>query len=359
MSWIRVFLLVTFLLSVQLLIGGACQSIVKNHGMLISTVENPADREQVEVAEKLYREGKNKEAEEAFALFVKNKPTSFYYYRAMMGQARAVFEQRRWAEAAAIYRVIEDGTRDLHNEIAGQALFELSFCYENMGEESHVLASLLDAQKLQNNLPPEIGLAEIPARIAASYHRMGQEVEAGKYLQLAQKGIVQIQIGKEPTIENKKWLAEIYFHMGQLSTNQLTEDNLQAHLDTLKMIQIFTLRCVETEASPWSGLASTNLTNNYADVLHLIMQFSISKSMDAAAAKREKMDRQMYFVGLLLVHIADLKSQRLILDKAGAEQEKLFTGLAEIEQKGQNFLLTSNALTPLTPESTQRPKKKK
>jgi tetratricopeptide (TPR) repeat protein len=359
MNWIKVFLLATFLISVQLFIGGACQSIVQNHGMLISTVENPAEREQVEVAEKLYRDGKSKEAEEAFALFVKNKPTSFYYYRAMMGQARAVFEQKRWTEAAAIYRVVEDGARDLHVEIAGQALFELSFCYENMGDENRVLASLLDAQKLQKNLPPEIGLAEIPARIAASYHRMGQENEAGKYLQLAQKGIVQIQIGKEPTIENKKWLAEIYFHMGQFSTRQLTEDNLQAHLDTLKMIQIFTLRCVETEASPWSGLAAADLTSNYTDVLLLIMQMPISKSMDAAAAKREKLDRQMYFFGVLLAHIADLKSQRLILEKAGAEQDKLFTGLAEIEQKGQNFLLTSNALTPLTPESTQRPKKKK
>lgn len=359
MKWIRVFMLVTFLLSVQLLIGTACQNLIKNHEMKISTVENPVEKDQVILAEKLLSEGKNKEAEEAFILFVKKQPTSFYYFRAKMGQARAVYEQKRWAEAAAIYREIEDGAHGLHPEIAGQALFELSFCYENLGDENRVLASLLDAQKEQSKLLPEIGLAEIPARIAASYHRMGQEAEAEKYLQAAQRGIVQIQVGKEQTLENKQWLAEIYFRMGQFSTRQLTEDNLQAHLDTLKMIQIFSLRCVETEMAPWSALVATELANNYQDFLHLIMQLPLSKSMDEAVAKRERTDRQMYFVGLLLAHIADLKSQRLVLENMGPQQGKLFASLAEIEQKGQNFLLTSNSLTPLTPESTQRPKKRK
>jgi len=294
------------------------------------------------------------EAEKAFTDFQIKYPVSVFYQAAQIGKAKALEQQGKWSEATDLYRASIEATRETQPKIAAQALYEISFCYENLGDEAHLIASLQDALRLKDSLQPEWAMAEIPARLAASYNRVGRMDEAQKYFKQADVGVTQLRAmrDKEATPE---WVARVYYEMGLYSTNQLAYENLQASLDTLKMVQIFSLRSVEANGEPWSHLASEGLQGNYRDIWNTIQDIPLNRSMDVGAAEREKLERQNDFVGQLLTLINDLKRYRTPEINAQNESLKsLMSLLKSVESQGSQFLNSSHLHTRLTPESVRR-----
>lgn len=293
-------------------------------------------------------------AEKQYSQFQLNFPNSIFYQRAQFGLARSLEEQGRWSEAAALYRLTVDATYERQKSIAAQALFELSFCYENLGDESRVLASLMEALKFKEQLSPEQRLAEIPARLAASYQRMGLVKESEEALRKAEAGIFEIQAARGHDSQ-PQWLAQIYHRMGRFSTNQLSYGNLQAHLDTLKMVQIFSLRGAEAQGEPWSGLAVQRLIENYRDFWNLIQQIPLNQTINIDVAKRERAERQIHFTGQFLALINDLRLNRMPENKdlTGAVQN-LFSYLNKIESQGKELLMSFGEQNILTLEAQKR-----
>ncbi len=293
-------------------------------------------------------------AEKMYADFQTRFPNSVFFQRAQLGRAKALEAQEKWAEAAELYRQTIESTRSRQPEITAQALYEISFCYENLGDEARVLSSLQDALKLKTYLTAEQAQAEIPARLAASFNRMGRIKDAEQYFQQADKGIQQIRAtrGSEATTV---WLSRTYYHMGIFSTHQLSYENLQASLDTLQMVQTFSLLSAEAGGEPWSKMAANGLTANYRDLWRTIQQIPLNKAMDRGAAQREQMDRQESFTGQMLTLINELKSYRSP-ERGGSnsESDELFMALAKLEKQAQDFLYSMKERNPLTPESEKR-----
>lgn len=293
-------------------------------------------------------------AEKAFTDFQTKYPVSIFYQAAQVGKAKALELQGKWSEAAELYRAVIDSTNETQPKIAARALYEISFCYENLGDEARLIASLQDALRLKDSLQPEWAMAEIPARLAASYNRVGRMEDAQKYFKQADLGMTQLQAMRDKEV-TPEWIAHVYYEMGLYSTNQLAFENLQASLDTLKMVQIFSLRSVEANGKPWSQLAAEGLQSNYRDIWNTIQDIPLNHSMDVGAAEREKLERQNDFVGQLLTLINDLKRYRTPeLNAQNEALQNLMNLLKSVESQGSQFLSSSHLHTRLTPESVRR-----
>jgi tetratricopeptide (TPR) repeat protein len=293
-------------------------------------------------------------AEELFVQFRKRFGNSIFIQRAQFGLAKSLENQDRWAEAAELYRQTIDATRSRQPEIAAQALYEVSSCYENLGDEARVLASLNDAQALEKYLSPEQAKAEIPAKLAASYNRMGRVRDAKIQLARAEQGLKEVRALKQQDI-SKEWLAQLYYEMGLLSTNQLSVENLQAYLDTLQMVQIFSYRSMEADGMPWSKMAKEELVANYRDVWNTIQQISMNHAMELGAARREQRERQNLFIGQMMSLIEDIKQYAPAdVSQNNTWIDSFFDYLRVLEKQGQEFLMTNGVSTPLTPEAERR-----
>jgi tetratricopeptide (TPR) repeat protein len=345
-----------WILPLMALLMAACTSmhIEDNSNEAMDPRVRAEQEGQIRKADEAYEAMNFTKAEADYAQFQTQFPTSIYYQKAQLGQARALSAQEKWAEAAELYRKSIEATRQRQPEIAAQALYEISYCYENLGDEARVLASLQDALLLKDHLLPEQALAEIPARMAASYNRMGRSKEAEQYYRRAEAGIQQVRASQNSD-NLSTWLSRTYYRMGVYSTNQISYENLQASLDTLKMVQTFSLRSAEEGGDPWSKMASQGLIMNYRDLWRVIQQFPLNKAMDPGAAKREQIDRQVAFTGQMLTLINDLKVYRSP-ERGGesADASELYMFLGKLEKQAQGFLYSIKERNPLTPEAEKR-----
>ena len=305
-----------------------------------------------------YENGYYSVARQEYSEFLMKFPNSVFYQRARLGIAKSFEGEEKWTEAAQIYRETIGATRERQPEIAAYALYRISLCYENLGDEARVLASLKDALSLKQHLTPEQADAEIPARMAASYSRMGLDKDAQENLLLADTGIQNIirqnrSLMDKPTLNN--WSAGTYYRMGLFSTNQLSHENLQAALDSFKMVQIFSLRSIELGVSPWSEKAEQSVMTNYQDFWKTIQNFPLAQGMDAGAALRQKTERQIYFVGQTLTLLSDLKSARIVSQELRSKiSNRFFDSLKNFEMQLEKFLYDQGEFNQMTPEALKR-----
>ncbi len=297
-------------------------------------------------------------AKEGYSEFSKKFPNSIFYQRSRFGLAQTLEAESKWAEAASIYRDTIGATRERQPEIAAQALYRVSVCYENLQDETRVLASLKDAMNLKKYLRPEQIEAEIPARMAASYSRMGLLEDAKKQLQKADEGIQEVIKNQRSNMnqqELNQWSSEIYYKMGLFSTSQLNSENIQASLDSFKMVQIFSLRSVELGVQPWSEYAQQKMLGNYKDFWKAARTMPLAQGLDQEAAQRQRTERQIHFAGEILALMTDLKSSRAILpEMRGPLSDSLFKSLTVQEEELQKFLYDQGETTKLTPDALKR-----
>lgn len=317
----------------------------------VDPVKKSQQNDELTRGERYLIERKWTDAEAVFKEFNKKYPYSVYMQRSRFGLAQSLAEQGNWSEAAEVYRLIINTSQLSNPEIKAQALFEISFCYENLGEEAKVLASLQDALSLKEYLVQEKVLAEIPARMAASYYRLGQNQIAEEYLQKADEGIKRLRALKLSEGDNT-WLAKIYFRMGVFSTNQLSSENLETSLDTLRIVQIFSLRSAEEGVAPWSSDASDRLIDNYRTIWRLIGNLAAEEHIDSGMAKSRLQERQIDLTNKLLEITNDLKLYQLPSGSNKTEATaKVYAFIEELTKQAQVFLASRSVRNHLTPEA--------
>lgn len=353
----RIFIVLLWFLALVLVSCSAFQ-VDEKTGDLIDPRVRAEQEIELEKADSNFASGYFSVARDEYNEFLTRFPNSIFYQRARLGMAQSLEAEGRWSEAAEIYRSTIEATRERQPEIAALALYRISLCYENLGDEARVLASLKDALLLKKYLKPEQAEAEIPARMAASYSRMGLTKEAQEQLQLADSGIQQI-IKQNRSLMDKddlnKWSASTYHRMGLYSTNQLSSENLQSALDSFKMIQIFSLRSIELGVSEWSEKSEKALMTNYQDFWKTIQNFPLSQGMDSGAALRQKTERQIYFVGEILTLISDLKSARAVGQQGRSKTAvHFFAWLTKFETQMDKFLYDQGEFNQMTPEALKR-----
>jgi tetratricopeptide (TPR) repeat protein len=343
----RLLLIIVFLLT-------ACAS--KNYksisGQPLDASKKSVLEQELKVANSFLEQENYNKALELFLKFKTENVSTPYYVSSVLGEARTREKLGQWSEAIKLYREVIELTRFSQPEIAAIALYQSSYCYEALGDEVKVQASLQDAFNLKEHLPNEIANAEIPARFAASYFRIGQSQKAKEYLEKAELAVFQFKS------ENSNWAAKTYFQMGYLSTNQLSSENFQAIVDTLKITQRFSLRSIEQEDAKWSPKGLENLKINYQGLIQIINLENPKKSLDRAAASRELNDRKFRMASEVLAAINLLRRLQMPGKSESVYSKDLTMFLNDQERILNNIIYIQEDFNELTPNS-QKPLKRK
>jgi len=319
-------------------------------------IEREQQVDELMAANKELEQGHLEKARELFEAFKVKHEFSPFYQKAQLGQARALEQMGLWSEAAGLFKNMVESTRTTQPEIAGEALYQSSYCYEALGDEARVLASLNDALRMGEALRPEVRWAEIPARMAASYNRMGRLTEAKKSLAEAESGIQKIRSTMGEKLGNKE-LSRIYLQMGSLSTNQLSFESFQSALETLKVVQTFALRSIEFNDPVYSTKALEGLKINYRDLYLQVQQVPFNSTLDVGAAKREQTERKTKMSAGLLMAIQLLRQSAMPANTSVQASDsnplsaQLVDYLKDLEDKLVGFLNSRGTINELTPEA--------
>ncbi|QLY25334.1 hypothetical protein [Bdellovibrio sp. KM01] len=280
------------------------------------------------------------QAQKQYQTFQETYPRSNFFQASRIGQAQALEGQGKWVEAAAIYRDVVLKTRNLQPDIAAMALYRMSFCDEALGDDQKTVADLLDAQSLRNTLPLTVGHAEIPARLAAAYSRMGREKEAVQYLNEAEKGIAKIRAESDLSKLEKDWLAKTYYQMGSVTTNQLSPENFDSFVASQKFVQVYLLKTMELNDSRWSPKALKQLKTTYSE-LYLQVE-----------AVKQNPSQQAHLGGALIGLIDRAELYKPVSGQTqNSYQIEFFTLTNEVRTKTERLLYQGHESMGLTEES--------
>jgi tetratricopeptide (TPR) repeat protein len=170
------------------------------------------------------------------------------------------------ARAAQRFREVVRSSAGKYKHVEAQAFYHLSFMYECLGQDNKSIAALLDARKRGSDLSFSVAHAEIPARLAAAYARIGNRAKALEYFALADKGLKKI-VAAEEGHRQHQILAQSLFYMGQLNPAQRrAEGNPTAFLQALSLQQPYLLQSVEMNSQPWSQRAAEDIESAYDNI---------------------------------------------------------------------------------------------
>ena len=289
------------------------------------------------------------EAQASFEKFQSTYPQSRYKMLAKLGAAQSLEAQENWSEALVAYQKIHKLTLNEQPEIAARALYRMSFCFEALGKDDQALAALLDSYRRSKLLSGEIAKAEIPARLAMFYEKVQNHDEAEKYVAIAQKGISTLQ--GRPELSSQI-LAKAYFQMGAVSLNQISTSNFSSVVRGMKAVQIYPIRALALQISPWSEDSLAVLKKNYRDLWNTLIDMPGLSGVDDESIQRAKMEQQASLGGELLdlIQQADLY-QPLDPEKMNTLERDLYKYLADLTLKTQDLIYRSEAQMSLTREA--------
>ncbi len=240
-------------------------------------------------------------------------------------------------KAAERYREAVRGSAGKFEQIEAQALFRLSLMYECLGQDTKTITSLLDARKRGKSLPYETLHAEIPARLAAAYARIGNRKKALEYFSLASEGLKKM-VGRHHDHKRKEVLSRTMYLMGQLSYSQRDATaSADSYMQSLSMQQPYLLQATELDHPLWSRKAADDLQMGYENIWKF---------------KLESVDQRRAFYTRGLQVIQELK--KLKLPKANPLVENVFTHIAKVESKLQAELAKVAEFNQLTKEAEKR-----
>lgn len=313
----------------------------------ISATTTP--QSNLESAETALANADYKKSLELYRLFQKKNRSSKYFLAARLGEALSLEAVENWSDALDIYRSVYDAAVRLQPDIAAQAMYRMSFCYEALGDDVKAVATLKDSLNQKEFLAEEVVLAEAPARLAMLYSKSENISEARKFIDLAQKGMAALQGRRDIS---RVVLAKASYQMGAVSLNQISIDNLARVIAGQKSVQRYLLKAMGFNVVPWSKQASEKLKRNYRDMWNTLLELPGLKGVDAEVLTRRRLELQTNFGVEYLDLIEDAELFRpLEAEKMNNLEEDFFAYLAEQKKHALDLLHRYEGRMGLTSES--------
>ena len=206
------------------------------------------------------------EAARIFDRLLVTKPATEHDLVTTFNSASAYEGLGNCAKAGERYREVTRGSAGKFQRLESLAYFRLSLMYECLGQDVKAITALLDARKRGRDLPFATRHAEIPARLAAAYARIGNRKKALEYFAIANNGLKKI-VSEETGKKQQDILGQSLFLMGQLNPGQRrAEGNPKAFLQGLSMQQPYLLQAVELRHPTWSRKAAADLDLGYDNI---------------------------------------------------------------------------------------------
>ena len=277
------------------------------------------------------------EAAKIFDQLLVSKPATEFDLVTLYNSAAAYEGMGECAKAADRYRQIVRSSSGKFGRVEAQSLFRLSLMYECLGDDAKTITSLLDARKRGQNLPFETLNAEMPARLAAAYARIGNRAKALEFFNQASAGLKKI-VARSEDRQQKELLSRTLYLMGQLSpTQRSAEVEASSFMQSLSMQQPYLLQAAELDHPVWSKRAAADLRTGYDN----IWKFEL---------KDENQQRDFYSRGLQTIQ----ELRKIRLPKSPPAVAALFGEIDKVEGRLHAALAKIAETNKLTPEAQKR-----
>lgn len=254
-------------------------------------------------------------------------------------EAQCLENLGRPQESLLVYRDVVLKTEKYRPEIAATALYRMASTYEALGDDMKMVAALFDAKARAKYLSAELIEAQIPAKLASAYSRQGQHKESLKYLTAAEEGLNKLLAAKGRNVD-RAWLAQIYFEMGSVSSNQLGMANFEDFVEAQKIVQVYLLKALKLNEKTWSDRSQSHLQKIYRDLFTQI------------ESVRGDVTLQGRLVGVFNDLIEKAELYRPLADEMSNQYEQMFYDYLDVVRKKTDEVIFSNSsVIPLTEES--------
>ena len=344
----------------------SCSSVKKSATSVARTlriIDDPATRVPAEAPPEFRAALAHLEKEEyAKALewleeFLRKEPTSPWTQAASLNVGRALEGLGRWSEAAERYRKVVTATVDVAPKIQAMALYRLSFTYEALGDDQQTVVVLVDLMNRDKYLPEEIARAELPARLAGAYARVGNFEKAVAYYKLAENGVQRLkQANLSRTVP--AWYARTLYFMGNMSLRKVSWQDFETAIRPLARSQVYLLQAAELSVEPWAERASRDLIATYRDLWSVIENAPKPADGDPVIAAREAQQKQWERAALVLDCLRDLRARALpaSIGKVGPPATEAMSFASDLEKKLLALLEERPVGEGPTKESAERKK---
>ncbi len=290
----------------------------------------------------------------SFEEFLSRNPASPYTQVAVFNSARALEGLNRWNEAVERYRSVMKNT-DRAPFLQALAIYRISFCHEALGNDSQTVAALVDAQRRSTDLPEEIAVAELPARLAAAYARVGAVDEAIRFYNRAESGVSRLRSRGGKGSDLPEWLPRTLYFMGRMSLRQISWEAFEITLRPVGKAQLYLLQAAELEYGTWSEKATKELIQVYESVWSVLQNIPAADSEEGILQRREAQKRQLELAALTMNSLRELRAARSPTTKDGSEHVKaIFAFVDRLEENISQLIEEPPAGSGLTPEAKAR-----
>lgn len=320
-----------FAVAVFLVVG--CASQPKYQGPPVTPEADAIQAQMQKGMKALEREDYNSAAD-IFDKMLKQKPASEFDLIIQYNDGVAHEGMGDCKRAAELYRQTAHGSIAMKTpKVEAESLYRLSFAYDCLGDDRKSVAALLDARRRSSGLTPDVSQAELPARLAAGYARLGERAKATQYFKEALNGLKRTLVSAGTTTKvQQRFAARTLYAMGQLTTRQRSlsiEPN--AFLKSLSVQQPYLLQSAEQAVRPESQKAAEDLIFAYENFLRL------------TPAEPEK---TRPFLELALQDIAELK--RIRMPGKGVMVDEIYDKVDVQESRVRQMLMAQSETMPLT-----------
>jgi tetratricopeptide (TPR) repeat protein len=328
-------------------------------------IDDPRVEASLEGAPSAYRQALDLLSREKFdealiqlEMFLRDMPTSRWTQATRLNIGRALEGLGRFTEAGERYREVIRATTP-NSRLQAAALYRLSFCSEALGNDQQVVAVLSDVVNRGSLLSSEVIRAEVPARLAAAYARVGNFDRAVDFYRQAEAGILRLrrEWGDQKVPE---WLPRTLFYMGNMSLRQATWNDFETSMRPLARGQVYLLQSAEYEIAPWSQKAAEELILVYRGLWNVIERAPEPELGDPLMARRALQEAQWDRAILLQESLRELRARAQPYPEGaepGPSAMQVFSFATDLEAKITKLLLQRPFGEGLTSEAFERRKR--
>lgn len=164
--------------------------------------------------------------------------------------------------------------------LAVSAKYKMAESLSCLGLDNKAIVLMVEIYRQRHLLPAATGQAELPARLAAMYARVDQQVMAKKYLAVAEKGLQQMG-------SNLKVLAETLFLMGDFSKITGDQAGWKKNMTSYSIYKKYLIRSAVLNQEDWSQRAFVGIQKAIDQMWSDYESLAInSQAKDAVLEKR-------------------------------------------------------------------------
>ena len=300
-------------------------------------------------ANKILDDGRYAEAAKAYDSITLNDPVGQLDLIIIYNAGLAYYQAGDCKTAGERLRGVVRLAGNMAPPIKYRALMQLADVYTCLGDNAKTITTLIEASGGRQVLPPDIVLAEIPARLAGAYARVGNAREAKRYYQKAERGLDELSATLDRRRDRVPEIAQILIGMGNMQELKPRSLKSEQYLASLRALQKYLFKAVELNVPNSSQAAADQIAQAYDGVWYYIDTDNATTKSDQT--QRERMREKLQVAELAVQDLKELYREHIPDPNEPSLVTNFLNQMRTRELKFRNFIATNIVGTNLTPQA--------